>query len=272
MATETRSKNSILAKVDGQLATLVETVPGDSLDVSVNDQTTPIVDVYFFNPEGTVSLSAPVAVDDTSFTVPDGSVFSTGDVVCFQEGSHIMQALVLSVDGNTINIDTPFDFAFTTSGGCAYGSRNMAVDGSTEPVVFQIGPGNLADGQEWDIVRVLFSITDQESMDDGKFGGAPALPKGFVLRAMDGITNNIFNIKTNGEFALRNFDATYVSDTLGPSGLYGFRSRRTFGGQSKNGVVIRLKATDNDALQIIIQDDLTGLETFYAVAQGHFTD
>ena len=67
------------------------------------------------------------------------------------------------------------------------------------------------------------------------------------------------------------FDATYIDDTLGPSGEYGFRTRRTFGGQNKNGVVIRLDGED-DSFQLIVQDDLTGLTFMEAVAQGHVVD
>ena len=48
-------------------------------------------------------------------------------------------------------------------------------------------------------------------------------------------------------------------------------SRRTFGGQNKNGIVIRLKGDDNDELQAIIQDDLTDLDHFHVIAQGHVT-
>jgi hypothetical protein len=66
------------------------------------------------------------------------------------------------------------------------------------------------------------------------------------------------------------YDTAYADKR--PSGSFGFKFRRTFGGQGKNGVVIRLTAIHGDSLKLIIQDDLTGLDDFYIVAQGHRTD
>lgn len=44
----------------------------------------------------------------------------------------------------------------------------------------------------------------------------------------------------------------------------------TYGEQSKRGVVIRLGI--GDELQIIVQDNLTGLIALLAIAQGHEVD
>jgi hypothetical protein len=50
-------------------------------------------------------------------------------------------------------------------------------------------------------------------------------------------------------------------------GQFGTGARITFGGQSKHGVVIRL--SELDALQFIVQDNLTGLTSLKIVAEGH---
>lgn len=239
-------------------------------DVAIQDQTTPVIDLYAFIEGGTFALAAAVAIDDTQFTAVDVTGMQIGAIVCFQELSFFMQAIILNIIGNLVIIDTPFDYPFTTSGGCSYGSKNLAVDGSVTPIIARVGPGNLSDNVEWDIVRALFSITDQTAMDDAKFGGIPALAKGIVLRTKNGITKNIFNVKTNGQFRLRNFDAEYTDRA--PAGFFGFSSRRTFGGQDKNGVVLRLKAGTNDQIQIIIQDNLTALDSFEVMIQGHQVD
>jgi len=47
----------------------------------------------------------------------------------------------------------------------------------------------------------------------------------------------------------------------------GFTGRLTFAGQNKLGAVIRIGADED--LQIVIQDDLTGLSSFSVVAEGH---
>lgn len=48
--------------------------------------------------------------------------------------------------------------------------------------------------------------------------------------------------------------------------------RRSFGGQDKNGVVIRVDGDLGESLELLIQDDLTGLETFRIVVQGHVVE
>ena len=56
-------------------------------------------------------------------------------------------------------------------------------------------------------------------------------------------------------------------DKIAQSGTYGVKGRLTFGGQNKLGVVIQL-GIDED-LEMIVQDDLTGLVDFRVVAEGH---
>ena len=50
--------------------------------------------------------------------------------------------------------------------------------------------------------------------------------------------------------------------------MYGLSVRMTFAGQDKHGVVVRLDT--GEEFQIVVQDDLTGLETFSCMAEGHF--
>lgn len=48
--------------------------------------------------------------------------------------------------------------------------------------------------------------------------------------------------------------------------------RRSFAGQDKNGVVIRLNGDQGDEFQVIVQDNLTGLTHFRTVVQGHVVE
>jgi len=76
---------------------------------------------------------------------------------------------------------------------------------------------------------------------------------------------NLWNVKSNGQIRLLCFDGNY-SDKA-PAGSYGFNFRNTYAGPSKHGVTIRLM--DGETLEILIQDSLTGLESFKMMAQGH---
>jgi hypothetical protein len=108
-------------------------------------------------------------------------------------------------------------------------------------------------------------ITDDTAMDDGKFGGIGALPNGIVLRVNNGVIQNLWNVKTNGELGLLCYDSAYADRA--PSGQFGFRFRNTYAGQAKHGVVIRLD--QNDTLEVLIQDNLSALLDFRMMAQGH---
>ena len=50
------------------------------------------------------------------------------------------------------------------------------------------------------------------------------------------------------------------------------RSRITWGGQSKQGVVIRLDGDTNDSFVAVVRDNLTGLNKFRVKVQGHVVE
>jgi hypothetical protein len=261
-----------------------------AIPVNIQDQHTEIIDLYLTQLLDTCSLDIAVAIGGTTARITTtGATPVTGNILSLKEGTAFYQAEILTarrvfmltsppVAGNPVadnqydltydlTLDTPLDFDFTTGAICNLGNQNAQVDGSATPKIFSVSPVGLVAGIAWDITRIIILITDNVVMDDAKFGGITALPKGIVLRKKDILYKNIFNAKTNGELALRCYDTAY-SDKA-PAGFYGFRARRTFAGQEKNGVTIRLNADDNDELQLIIQDDLTGLTKVNIIAQGH---
>jgi hypothetical protein len=127
-------------------------------------------------------------------------------------------------------------------------------------------------GQSGDIVRVILVITSSADQDFQTFGSDPALQNGLMVRIkrQSGDYRNIFNWKNNGEFQQRSFDANYQTNKGGS--VRAFTSRRTFGGQSKNGVVIRLDGDLGEELQVVIPDDLVTASTNLTIkmfAQGH---
>jgi len=107
-------------------------------------------------------------------------------------------------------------------------------------------------------------------MDDAKFGGITALSKGIVVRVKDGYMKNIFYARSNNDLREQTFDVVYADKA--PAGQYGLGCRRTFNGQEKNGVTIRLDGSSNDQLQIYLQDNLTGLTKMSIIAQGHVVE
>lgn len=249
-----------------------------SWDVSVQDQTTEIIDLHLTRLITAITLTVPFNIDATTASVDSAVLPVAGNMVCFKEDTAFYQAEILTVTatggtGYDLLLDSPSDYSFSVAGVCSLRSAALNVNGSVTPVIFYASPVGLVDPvnsnkpQKWDIVRVMFQMTDNVSMDDAKFGGLTALANGIIFRKRNGTYKNIFNIKSNADFALHAYDISY-SDKA-PAGFFGFRSRRTFGGQEKNGVVLRLSAAENDQAQVIVRDDLRGLTKFEAVVQGH---
>lgn len=249
-----------------------------SIDARVQDQTTELVDLYLSREIQALAITTNTSIDDTTVTVTTATEPTDGNIVCFKEWTAFYQAKIITHSANggnrDVNLDTPLDFAFTTSWGCSERSINMNVNGSGTPVIFSLSPAGGAANEdlEWDVVRVIFSIECAGNPDGVKFGDIVwGLAKGVVLRTTDGVTKNIFNVKTNWEFADRCFDVAY-DDRAGGASDYFVRIRRTFGGQSKNGVVVRLEAKTSDTIDVIVQDNLSTILDFRCIAQGHITD
>lgn len=199
-----------------------------------------------------------------------------GSVMEIMEGSLFYQGQILSVAAAgsdwDLTLDSPLDAAFSTSAGIEERDENMAVDGSVTPVTFSLSPGKLADGQEWDITRMALGFTGGAAGDDGKFGCYAAVTNGMVFRYRDGITKNLFNAKENSQLALHTGGDVSYQTRSGGGGTYGVRVRRTFSGVEKNGSTIRLNSTTDDALEVIVQDDLTAHTIIAGVAQGHVVE
>lgn len=269
----TTSNNEIFDKSDA-LYELLQAIKVDnggnySLDVSVQDQTTDIVDYYLCLEIRALELSAPTAIDSRVVQVTDGSSVTNGNYVCIQEDARAFQAKIASGGGtNTLTLDTPLDYTFTTAASISERTPDLDVIGTAvSPIIAQLKP---IPGVKWDITRIILVMTHGSAGDDSLFGSLAALPNGIVLRKSDGIHHTIFNAKTNGDLRIRTYDVAY-SDKAGP-GLYSTSCRRSFNGQDKNGVAIRLDGDKNEALECVIQDALNLLTSFRIVAQGHVVE
>lgn len=241
--------------------------------VNVQDQTTQAFDFFFVHPTQPNALTTSDVVKDTYvFTVGAGSGIIVGDYVglFYQDRFFFAEVQTVTGGGTTITVDTPIDYAYPSGSTVLITSRDANVDGSTSSVTFQIGPVFDWQDNRIDITRIMFYMLDDSAMDDGRFGGiVGGLTDGIVLRSTsDGETWTYFNIKTNGEFGIHAYDTDYSFKA--PAGLYGFRCRYTFAGQSKHGVAVRLSA--GDTMELIIQDDLSELTSFRILAEGHIVD
>lgn len=264
-------QQALLAKssVDGKLKH-IEIESNGAIPVNVQDQHTQALDLPFIKATGIpTTLSVQTALGDRTVTVADTTGFVAGNVVAmFQPfGPFYYGKQIGAPAGNVISLDTPIDSVFTVGIGVLSATDNMAVNGAVTTQVFQIGSEQRSTIEEMDVTRFMGYIQDGTAMDDGLFGGIGALTYGIVLRVRTATNlTNIWNAKSNGELGLLCYDTAYT--TKPPAGTsHGFRFRNTYASQGKHGVTIRL--LPGEVLEVLIQDDLTDLELFQMMAQGH---
>lgn len=212
---------------------------------------------------GAIPINQSTGIGGYNVTLNVSHNVTIGDRVALIEGTRIYGGFAMAVSGQIITLDTPIDFNYTTTGFAVTLTRDLNIDGSLTPEIFQIGT---VENITLDITRLVFEMNDKTEGDDTTFGGCSALTNGLVLRFVNNATYNIWNVKTNGEInKVAGGDFTYQSKA-GP-GNFGFTARSTFNGPDKLDTIIKIH--EGEMLQIIVQDDLTCLDKFEIAVQGN---
>lgn len=250
---------------------------GNALDVAIQDQDTPDISLFLGQLLDTFSLDSNRAIDDESFNIiTTGATPIVGNFIFLKElvafyQSEIMTVTPVSGNEYTIKTSMPLDYAFSTGATCELQNVNMAVNGSITPVKFYISPSGLSTSQKWDINRMIISMTMGTAGDDGLFGNIAKLTNGNYFRTHNGIVQNMFNARDNSDFAAQSGgDVTYPIRS-GGGGTFGMRSRITFNGQDKRGVVKRLSADTSDEFQSWVRDNVT-ITSYRVVIQGQIVE
>lgn len=238
--------------------------------VNIQDQTSAVLVVPFHNTAASTTLTSATAIDDYVINVTSAASFAVGQYLTIYNiaGERFYQARVEGIAALAITVDTPLDFAYQIGDQVSVGSTDLNVDGSVTPQIFNLRlpePGLSIIG---DITRIMLIMETTTAPGWDEFGDItiPAGFKGIVFRKTDGAYMNIGQaIKTNSELAAMMYDLDAIDQAK--FSVYGIKGRLTFAGQSKIGVTIRLEPDED--LQIIIQDDLTSLQRFAVLAEGH---
>lgn len=260
------SRYSPFVSIVGNNGTKLNIESNNAMPVNIQDQHTPPFDLHFLQGSGTpTTVASTVAIGDTDIDVVTDAATPVGTYVGVfsTTADRFFLAEVLAAVDDTITLDTPSDYAFQVGDTVVPATRDLDVSGTLgSPEIFTVH--GTANGL--DVTRIIFTMILTSAADDGLFGNLTALTNGIVLRISNGTTRNITTIKSNGDFAAVAYDVSYTTRTV-PAGSYGLRCRYTFAGQDKHGVTIRL--FEDDELQILIQDTLTDLTSFRAIAAGH---
>ena len=226
-----------------------------------------LINRHFVNFDtATENPTVAIVSGDTIILVADTTGFIVGGTIVIKDAAGDVREhhfVVTAVVANTsITVDRPIDNAYTTSATLEVVSMNMNVVGSlAAPISYILKPPV---DEVWHIVRILLSITDASAMDDALFGGLPALTNGVTIREVRSNTTTLTNWKANKDMKEDMYDVDYALKA--PAGFYGLNGRWTF----KNaGVALRLDGAEGDFIEVLIQDNLTGLVTFRVKGQGH---
>lgn len=243
---------------------LVEGVVIDgSVDVYVQDQTTFPFDIYAHTFVNTTSLVVETVTDSRNVVVSDSTGATVGMAIDIVNDDSFFQSLITAVDGNNITLASPIDCCFEVGSVVSFGDWDFSgVDGSVSPKSFYV---RIPTNKDYDFYTMTLNIEDNNVMYDSTFGGLSALSNGFIGRAIDGISKTFFVITNNGGFRENGFTVLY-NDKV-PSGTYSFSAVKNI--REVNGVALRLNGEQEEYLEFIVQDDLTGLSKMAVAVHGH---
>jgi hypothetical protein len=239
------------------------------IPVNVQDQATRMLNLFFIRELGASStLTVPSVVDSRTINLTSVTGFVDGNYLGIFAGigRFYFGTQLGAPAGNVLTLDTPLDTAFPAGAVVLNFTREMAVDGSGTPQVFQIGPIGADLDIRMDVTKIVVSMVDNLEPDDSKFGGNGALTRGCVLRKRNGEYDNEANWKRNRDIGVYSGSAPVYTPKAG-GGAFGAYFEIEFAGQSNRGVTRRLES--GDRLEMLIQDDLTDLTSFQMMAQGH---
>jgi hypothetical protein len=244
-----------------------------AVSTNIQDQATDVIIVKFNRIEASVTLAEATQRDSYKIVVSDPTEADVGDyVVMFNPDSlRFSKAYILSIDTDTLFLDTPMDVAYPAGTFVDITTTNLAVNGSDTTKIFGLrGVSESPIGITVDITRMIFHCQTSSAVDLSTFGDIEGgLVKGLVLRKVDGRYFNIWNAKTNGDLASMGYDFDPTTATNPNQGQDGFLFRLTYAGQNKMGVVIRLGPGED--LQILVQDPLQTITLLEVIAEGHIT-
>lgn len=205
---------------------------------------------------------------DYDLILADASSFSNNDLIQIGNGSETNNQFfytVISKSVNTLTLDAPLDSNVSIGALVEIIEANMNVNGAVTPVVFKI---EAPLGIKWHLTRLMISMTMGTAGDLSKFGNLAALSRGVHIRGyIGGVYRTLTNWKTNEDIHRDFYDFSF-DDRAGGGGIYGLAGRGTF---TRLGVAVPLDSSvsQDDRLEVIIQDNLTGLLSFYLNGQGY---
>ena len=230
----------------------------------------PVNDLFHRHTNISTTLRTATVSGDIQLDVDDTTGFSIGDLVHLGATNEYVEPrhpIITDIpDINTLVLDGPVHNIFAIGETVIKAIANMAsLDGTLQnPVRYRYFVGS---SRVEHITRILIAMTHTSAGADDLFGGIPPLTNGVHFQAnVSGQYGSFTNWKTNGDIKLDMYDVDY-SVKSGP-GDFGTNGRGSF---NRIGVVLRLDSTNQDFIEMLIQDTVvgTGLTDLRVKVQGH---
>lgn len=246
---------------------------GSGIDVTLQDQTTFPIIAHFTKTVVQTTLAVTGAIDDLDIEVDSATSIVVGQHVTIfnAEEERVFFAHVLVIASTTITLDSPLDFAFPSGSIIDFSDDNLAVDGSSTTQIFGLRGGGTPPGVDldFDVTKIIFQCTTATASTLSTFGDLGALTNGLILRRRDGIFQNIFNVKTNGDIA--DIGMLIIHEASNPAqGQDGFIATLRFAGQNEIGVSLRIGVGED--LEVLVPDNISGITILKILALGHIVE
>jgi len=241
----------------------------------LNKKTYPTEPVVLdFDNDGTLNANPSVAVVMGSSSIILNTVtgLSVGNRLEIYKDSTTNRwyiGRVLAINGTTVTVDAPFDYGFSTSSIVTNSIDTLNVNGSVTSKSYKVHTFNLLSNDNINIAKIIITITTATQPDMSKFGDLNALVKGIIIRHYkNGSLKNIVTIKSNMGLSLFSYETMFYDNAK--QGAYGVTSKIMFAGQENFGSCIEIKP--GDYLELLVQDDLSGLKSFRVRAEGYISN
>lgn len=238
-----------------------------ALDIHDADSHTKVINYYLHRHNGvTTTLAVDSVVGDYQITVASATGFTIGDYIHINTSSvETTHPKITNIVGNVFTLDRRLDKVHNIGDSIEKSIIDMSTTAATmaNPVIYWAGPET---GTVWHITRIIFEMTHGTAGDFGLFGNLASLANGAVLRSRINSEYYTFtNWKTNANIKTDMYDVVFDARSSG-GGSYGTSGRGTF---TNAGAIVRLDGSNNDRLELVIQDNITSLTTFTMKAQWH---
>jgi len=214
------------------------------------------------------TLTANATAGTNSITVASTAGISIGSTLKIYNAAQTLYEYkfpkVLNIVGLVLTLDHPLDNSFSSGDIVCPTSTAMNVVGTlASPITFKLIP---TDSNLYHITKLVVTMTDATAGDLGTLGGMAAVTNGIVFRVRRNskfLTLGVWKANSdlaNGLFTVQ-FDAR-----SGGGGAYGVVATLDL---VLTRSVLALDGTLGDRLEILIQDNMTGLISMAVLAQGH---